>query len=179
MDDVFSDMTELIVVAGETGVGKTFVSGEIGDMLDAQVIHSDDLRHEIYDEPEYDVAESYVMYGEMFYRGRRALERGESVVLDATFSDTTSIDRAEHIANVNDADFTVVRVHCTDWQELRSRLEARPEDGAGLDVYHAVRERFDHIDRERVDIDTSESEADTVAQLYESLERVTASGLTR
>lgn len=162
-------MTELIVVAGETGVGKTFVSDEISEMLGALVIHSDDLRHEIYDEPEYDVAESYVMYGEMFYRARRCLEAEESVVLDATFSDETSIDRAEHIANVNDADFTIVRVHCTDWQELRSRLGARPDDGAGLDVYHAVRERFDHIDRERVDIDTSKSKADTVAQLYRKL----------
>lgn len=162
-------MTELIVVAGETGVGKTFVSEHIANHLGALVIHSDGLRHEIYDEPEYDVTESYVMYGEMFYRGRRSLEAGESVVLDATFSDSTSIDRAEHIANVNSAEFTIVRVHCTDWQELRSRLEGRPDDGAGVDVYHAVRDRFDHIDRERVDIDTAESNADTIEQIKRKL----------
>jgi len=162
-------MTQLIVVAGETGVGKTFVSEHIGLHLGALVIHSDELRHEIYDEPDYDVAESYVMYGEMFYRGRRYLESGKSVVLDATFSDSSSIDRAEHIANMTDSDFTVVRVHCTDWQELRARLEARPDDGAGVEVYRAVRERFDHIDRERVDIDTSESSADTVEQIRRKL----------
>jgi len=162
-------MTELIVVAGEPAVGKSFVSDEIGKLLGAEVFHSDEIRREITVEPDYDVRESYIVYGEMYYRGRRALERGESAVLDATFSDESSIDRAEHIASVTDSDFTIVRVNCTDWGELRERLDARPDDGAGIDVFHAVRDIFDHIDRERVDIDTSKSKADTVAQLSREL----------
>lgn len=160
---------ELIIVAGEPGVGKSFVADEIGKLHDATVFDSDELRHEIADEPVYNETESYLTYGEMFYRGRRALERGEDVVLDATFSTETTIDRAEHIADMTDSEFTIVRVHCNDWVELNRRLDERPDDGAGMDVYKKIRDRFEPIDRERVDIFNHTTKPDTISQLIHKL----------
>lgn len=158
-------MTRLVIVAGEPGVGKSSVATIISSGLDASVFRTDEIRQELFEEPQYDEDESYITYGEMFYRGRQSLEAGNDVVLDATFSRSHGRAQAEHIANMTDSQFTIVRVHCNDWSELRRRLQHRGADEAGVDVYHQIRDRFDHIDRARVDIFNHGPKASTRKQI--------------
>lgn len=163
-------MAELIIVTGEPGVGKSFVAQEINDRAGkSMVLATDEIRNELFDDPQHDNRESHITYDEMFYRGRVALQNGYSVVMDATFSLKIGRERAEHIANFYDAEFTIVRVHCNQWSELRSRLEARPEDGAGIDVHKQIADRFEPIYRDRVDIFTHVSKEETINQIEEKL----------
>lgn len=150
-----TDMTgELFIVTGEPGVGKSLVAETIADEYNNSVIYrTDEIRKELFEEPDYSSDESQITYDEMFYRARSGLKADKCVILDATFSLEEGRLRAEHIAEQTGAAFTIVRVHCNDQQEIRRRLRER--DGisdADLSIYRSIKESFEPIFRDRVDI---------------------------
>ncbi|MFI1991505.1 AAA family ATPase [Actinoplanes sp. NPDC020271] len=92
----------LILVGGPPATGKSTLAGQLADRLGATVVSSDRVRKELAGvDPGAGSAGTYGTgiytgkwtertYAEMLWRARQLLERGESVVLDATWT------RAEH-----------------------------------------------------------------------------------
>jgi aminoglycoside phosphotransferase family enzyme/predicted kinase/nucleotide-binding universal stress UspA family protein len=89
----------LVLVGGLPGTGKSTVAGGLGDRLGAVVLSSDRLRKEIADRTPTDPAgaayrdglyrpeHTEATYAEMLHRAEELLARGESVVLDASWTD--------------------------------------------------------------------------------------------
>lgn len=166
--------TQLVVICGEPGVGKSKVARIINSYIDGKLFATDAIRKQLFGaNPEYTQSESQAVYDEMFSRAMNALLRSKSVVLDATFMYEKGRERAEIIAerSSTDVNLSIIRVTC-DPTEAKKRIRERAENGdsesdAGVDVYQSIRDRFEPIERDHTVIDNSGDWIDTLISLRE------------
>jgi uncharacterized protein len=129
----------LVLVGGLPGSGKSTVAGWLADELGAVLLSSDRVRKELagldpvrhapvpYRSGIYSPAHSAATYVELLRRAEELLSRGESVVLDATWSAAEARDLATAVMERTYS--TLVRLHCTapaaiTEQRLRTRQGA-------------------------------------------------------
>jgi uncharacterized protein len=126
----------LTLVGGLPGTGKSTLATGISDALDWTLLRSDEVRkdlagiphdaqvHERFREGLYQPEVTAATYRELLTRARTALELGESVVLDATFSDRAWRQAAATLASVTSSD--LVELRCELGQaEAAARLAGR------------------------------------------------------
>jgi uncharacterized protein len=141
----------LILVGGLPGSGKSTLSGALADRLGVTLLSSDRLRKELAGIPAEQSAAA--RYGEGLYtpewtartyatlldRAAALLSSGESVVLDATWSDAGQREAALRAAERTSAD--LVALHCHVPSEVSvARLNSRPAgpSDAGPDIAAAM-----------------------------------------
>ncbi|MEV0304316.1 AAA family ATPase [Streptomyces prasinus] len=157
----------LTVVGGLPGRGKSTLSGALADRLGVTLLSSDRVRKELAGIPSEQSAAA--VYGEGLYtpewtartyatlldRAAALLSSGESVVLDATWSDPAQREAAQRVAERTSADLVALRCHVPD-DVSAARLSTRasgPSD-AGLDIATAMAAR-EPAWPEAVAVDTS------------------------
>ncbi|MER6096494.1 AAA family ATPase [Streptomyces sp. NPDC001728] len=144
----------LTLVGGLPGSGKSTLSGALADRLGVTLLSSDRLRKELagfpadrpasasYGEGLYTPEWTATTYAALLERAATLLSRGESVVLDATWSNAAQREAAHRVAERTSAD--LVALHCRIPDEMTAaRLEGRasgPSD-ADLDVANAMAAR--------------------------------------
>jgi aminoglycoside phosphotransferase family enzyme/adenylate kinase family enzyme len=113
----------LIAVGGAPGTGKSTLAGAVADRLNMVVLSSDRLRKELagidpmvhatagWQEGIYAPAWTRRTYAELLDRATALLARGESVVLDASWTDPAHRVLVEYVANTTYSNLTVLR--CT------------------------------------------------------------------
>ncbi|WP_081655649.1 AAA family ATPase [Halopiger goleimassiliensis] len=160
----------LIVYCGLPGVGKSVASAYTASNLPAERYRSDEVRKQLFPDPEYTSAETQATYDELLERARADLEAGSNVVLDATFRTTRLRERAATLADDAGADVVFTRVTC-DADVVETRLEERTNSvsDADLRVYNLVKESFEPLERDHVVIDNSGSLEETYRQIDRSL----------
>jgi predicted kinase len=155
----------LVVVCGLPGVGKTTVAERIADHVDGEILRTDVIRKELFDEPAYTDAETEAVYAELVERARDRVAGGTAVVLDATFADARfRADVRETGERVADG-FALVEVRC-DEPVVERRIERR--DGisdADFEVHLHFKELFDRIETDHVVVDNSGDQTETFAQV--------------
>jgi aminoglycoside phosphotransferase family enzyme/predicted kinase len=112
----------LALVGGLPGTGKTTVAGRLADEVGAVVLSSDRLRKELvglnpsapaaaaFGEGLYRPQRTDATYAELLHRAAALLGRGESVVLDASWTAKRHRDAAAHLARDVHAD--LVQLEC-------------------------------------------------------------------
>ncbi|MER7468652.1 AAA family ATPase [Streptomyces sp. NPDC097981] len=112
----------LTLVGGLPGSGKSTLSGALADRLGVTLLSSDRLRKELagipaeesasagYGEGLYTPERTHDTYAALLERASALLSSGESVVLDATWSDTGQREAAHRVAELAGAD--LVALHC-------------------------------------------------------------------
>ena len=138
----------LVLVGGLPGTGKSTVSATVGERLRYPVLRSDEIRKELagippltaasagYREGIYGEASTAATYETLLLRARESLEQGQSVVLDASFTDHRWRDAAWLVAEQTTSD--LVAVQCVAPAEVAaSRLRGR---AAGTDPSDATPE---------------------------------------
>ncbi|GAA0808272.1 bifunctional aminoglycoside phosphotransferase/ATP-binding protein [Spirilliplanes yamanashiensis] len=126
----------LVLVGGTPGTGKSTLAGRLADRLGAVVLASDRLRKELagvdpgraaaapYRQGIYTADWTRRTYDLMLTRARRLLERGETVVLDASW--TQAAHRAAARALAADTRSTLAELRCTAGPaEVAERLARR------------------------------------------------------
>ncbi len=186
LTDALKLRPRLILFAGIMGSGKTKHSDELGRATGVRVVHSDVVRKRLAGlEPE---AEQHVPFGTGIYssewtertyaalieEARGELLRGNSIILDASWSKAVNRRLARAAAEEREALFAIVE--CTAPEKtLRARL-SRPDrsvtDGRIelLDDQRKAYEQIDDAEAERyVKIDTSGNFEEVAAQTYGAL----------
>ena len=112
---------QLVLIGGLPGTGKTTLASALGDELGWTVLRSDEVRKELagldplehvtvpYRDSLYSSAMTDATYRELRSRAGLLLRRGESVVLDASFSTARSRVDAAAVAAESAADLTELR----------------------------------------------------------------------
>jgi len=118
----------LILVGGSPGTGKSSLARRLGDARAWTVLCSDEIRREGADrdtaDDRYDDTHRDAVYAAMADRTRSALQRGETVVLDASFGLGRWRDQVRAVAGELDAD--VIEVRCmVDVETARARVADR------------------------------------------------------
>ncbi|MET7682335.1 AAA family ATPase [Streptomyces sp. NPDC005423] len=137
----------LTLVGGLPGSGKSTLSGALADRLGVTLLSSDRVRKELAGiPPEQSAAAGYGeglytpewtarTYATLLDRADTLLSAGESVVLDATWSDLAQREAARQVAERTSAELVALRCHVPD-DVSAARLSSRasgPSD-ADLDI---------------------------------------------
>ncbi|HLK60478.1 MAG TPA: AAA family ATPase, partial [Chthonomonadaceae bacterium] len=143
----------LLITVGFSGSGKSVVAGEVARRLPAFLLSSDAVRKAragmAADTPleieQYTPARRAEVYAALLERAGAILQRGEHVLLDATFLDPQQREAASRLARSHEAEFWVLGCRCPDSlirQRLRARRSAPGVSDADLRVYEQQRRTY-------------------------------------
>jgi predicted kinase len=125
----------LLVTCGLPGTWKTETSEEISRIKGYPILRSDLIRLEvlkgenIFDEKvASDMSKRTVVYDETFRRADEVLEKGDSVILDATFITQSLRRRAAEIAAKHNKTFVILETHCPQEVAIARILRRTKED---------------------------------------------------
>lgn len=145
----------LTVVGGLPGSGKSTLSGALADRLGVTLLSSDRTRKELagipaersaaagYGEGLYTPEWTAKTYATLLDRAAVLLSAGESVVLDATWSDTAQREAAQRVAERAGADLVALRCHVPDdvsAERLSTRAPGPSDADPGIAAAIAARE---------------------------------------
>ncbi len=125
----------LLITCGLPGTWKTETSEEISKIKGYPILRSDLIRLEmlkgedIFDEKvASDMSKRTMVYDETFRRADEALEKGDSVILDATFVTQSLRKRAAEIAARHNKTFVILQTHCPQEVAIARILRRTKED---------------------------------------------------
>jgi predicted kinase len=125
----------LLITCGLPGTWKTETSEEVSRIKGYPILRSDLIRLEvlkdenIFDEKvASDMSKRTMVYDETFRRADEALEKGDSVILDATFVTQSLRRRAAEIAARHNKTFVILQTHCPQEVAIARILRRTQED---------------------------------------------------
>jgi predicted kinase len=125
----------LLITCGLPGTWKTETSEEISRIKGYPILRSDLIRLEVlkgenvFDEKvASDMSKRTMVYDETFRRADEALEKGDSVILDATFVTQSLRKRAAEIAARHNKTFVILQTHCPQEVAIARILRRNKED---------------------------------------------------
>ena len=149
----------LVLVCGLPGVGKSTLAKALSEQLEAVYLSSDIIRRKMLEERTYSEQEKYKVYGNMVKEAERLLASGKTVVCDATFYKKKT--RMEMCEAAKRSSAEVFFVKCTlDEKSIEERMENRArlgnsESEATFRIYLKVKELFEEIEGEYLEVDTA------------------------
>ncbi|MDH3296413.1 MAG: AAA family ATPase, partial [Acidimicrobiia bacterium] len=166
----------LVLVGGKVGVGKSSVAERLARRLGATWLRTDEIRKTtaltgVDEKPSYDQAARDNVYREMLREAQALLSRGESVVMDATWSTERVRAWARDLAFQNEAELAELEV-ILPLDQAVERIVARvagddPSD-ATPEVAHELDKRFE-VWPQAVSVDNSGSLPSAVAAAVEAV----------
>jgi len=147
----------LLITCGLPGTWKTETSEEISRIKCYPILRSDLIRlqvlkgENIFDEKvASDMSKRTMVYDETFQRADEALERGDSVILDATFVTQSLRKRAAEIAAKHNKTFVILQTHCPQEVAIARILRRTQEDyesnALTEQAYLNNKKRFEEVD---------------------------------
>lgn len=147
------------VVCGMVATGKSTVAGALADSLSVRVLRSDIVRKQVFDrsrrksavvsfqEGIYTKEATALTYGRLLLEAQSVIEKGRSVVLDATFSREAQRREALRLAEETGAAIVFVECVCSE-ATIRQRLSERADGDSISDA------RVQHFDRLKAAFET-------------------------
>jgi len=125
----------LLITCGLPGTWKTETSEEISRIKGYPILRSDLIRLEVlkgdnvFDEKvASDMSKRTMVYDETFRRADEVLEKGNSVILDATFITQSLRRRAAEIAAKHNKTFVILQTYCPQEVAIARILRRNKED---------------------------------------------------
>ena len=125
----------LLITCGLPGTWKTETSEEISRIKGYPILRSDLIRLEVLKDEDIfdekvasDMSKRTMVYDETFRRADEALEKGDSVILDATFVSQSLRGRAAEIAAKHNKTFVILQTHCPQEVAIARILRRTQED---------------------------------------------------
>lgn len=160
-----SGSATLVAVCGLPGVGKSTVARQVAERVGAEVLRTDVVRKELFDDPGYTDAETAAVYDELLARAADHIAAGASVVLDATFKTRARREEVRDLAERLGAEFRLVHVVCEEAVVERRIAGREGVSDADFAVHRRFRERFDPVEMDHVRVDNSGTEAEARRQV--------------
>ena len=174
----------LWVVCGMPASGKSTIAKELAETLGVKVFRSDVIRKELFalqpyqrmdvpfEEGIYSKGASSLTYGKLLLLGQEEIERGYSVILDATYS--SRHERSEVFRLAKDMDTNLMFVECTCPEALlKQRLIRRDVTSSVSDArlrhFEQIKARFEPLNEVPVEMHIG---VDTERPLEESMEHI-------
>ena len=155
VDHLRAGRVGLVLVGGPPATGKTSVAREFGAWRDWVVLRSHEVRKELAGirPPRPPRRRSWpacttpamtsLTYGALLRRAQELLDRGESVVLDATWGDPVWRDEARCVAKLASADLAELRCAVPVAIAAKRAAHRQPDaSDAGPDIAVELAERF-------------------------------------
>jgi len=164
--------------------GKSTVAKALADALQIEVLHSDVVHKKLFDRQVFESQEeefgegmyrqdaTALTYGRLLLLAQEELERGRSVILDATFSREGQRREVLRLVEDRDADIVVVEYRCREAvirQRLRNRSNSPAISDARLKHLEEFKSRYEAPDEIpagiKITVNTERSLAETVEKI--------------
>jgi predicted kinase len=152
----------LIILAGLPGTGKTTIARELARQLDAVHIRIDSIEQAIRDSGVVTVSLDDAGYRAAYAVAEDNLRLGHTVVADSVNPVPATRAAWIDVANRAGVNFVQVEITCSDREEHRRRVEARPPDIRGHVVPtwpEVIAREYHPWNSERIVIDTAREDA--------------------
>jgi predicted kinase len=147
----------LLITCGLPGTWKTETSEEISKIKGYPILRSDLIRLEVlkgqdvFDEKvASDMGKRVSVYDEMFRRAENVAQKGESVILDATFVTQDLRRHAAEVAAKYKMTFVILQTHCSEEVSLRRISRRTKEDyesnALTPEAYYNNKKKFEPVD---------------------------------
>jgi len=148
-----------VAVSGLPGAGKSYFCSKLAERLPFVILESDSLRKVLFSTPDYSAKESQRLFRAVHSLIERLLERGVSLILDATNLSEQNREYLYSIAERSGVKLILVRVEAPD-EVVRQRMESRqenPESKSDADwmIYQRMKSSVEKIRRKHYVVDTS------------------------
>jgi predicted kinase len=148
-----------VAVSGLPGAGKSYFCSKLAERLPFAILESDALRKVLFSTPGYSAKESQYLFRAVHSLIERLLERGVSLILDATNLSEQNREYLYSIAEQSGVKLILVRVEAPD-EVVRRRLDSRqenPESKSDADwmIYQRMKSSVEKIRRKHFVVDTS------------------------
>jgi predicted kinase len=148
-----------VAVSGLPGAGKSYFCSKLAERLPFAILESDALRKVLFSTPGYSAKESQYLFRAVHSLIERLLERGVSLILDATNLSEQNREYLYSIAEQSGVKLILVRVEAPD-EVVRRRLDSRqenPESKSDADwmIYQRMKSSVEKIRRKHYVVDTS------------------------
>ena len=148
-----------VAVSGLPGSGKSYFCSKLAERLPFAILESDALRKVLFSNPDYSVKESQRLFRAVHSLIEKLLERGVSLILDATNLSEQNREYLYSIAERSGVKLILVRVEAPD-EVVRQRMESRqenPESKSDADwvIYQRMKSSVEKIQRKHYVVDTS------------------------
>lgn len=192
----------LLAVCGMPASGKSTIAKELAKSLDVKVFRSDVIRKELFglqsseqvdipfEQGIYSKVATSLTYGKLLLLAQDEIEKGCSVILDATYS--SRHQRSEVLRLARDMDVNIIFVECVCPEAvLKDRLLKREGissvSDASIHHFEQLKARFEPLDEVRdemhIRVETErpveESMQQALSQDYDLLSRQTAEAMKR
>jgi hypothetical protein len=166
-----------IVVSGLPGTGKSYFCRRLAERIPLLILESDALRKVLFPSPSYTRRESFRLFQACHCLIEELLQKGVSLVLDATNLEERHRERLYYIAEHLGAKLILVRVEAPP-EVVRQRLEQRlyrvdPEDKSEADwsVYQRMKRTAQKIRRNHFAVDTSKDITPVIDKIVREINR--------
>jgi hypothetical protein len=147
----------LLIACGLPGTWKTETTEEVAKIKSYPILRTDLIRKEvlknedIFDEKvASDMDKRKTVYDEMFKQADDSLNKGEGVILDATFVTQSLRKQAAAIAAKYDKTFVILQTHCPQEVSIRRILERTKDNYVSNalteQAYLNNKKRFEEVD---------------------------------
>lgn len=147
----------LLITCGLPGTWKSETSEEISRIKDYPILRSDLIRLEVLKDEDIfdekvasDMSKRTMVYDETFRRADEALNKCDSVILDATFITQSLRRRAAEIAAKHNKTFVILQTHCPQEIAIARILRRTQEDyesnALTEQAYLNNKKRFEKVD---------------------------------
>ena len=151
----------LIMVSGLPGTGKSYFCHKLAERLSFLILESDALRKQLFSKPSYSMKESMYLFSVIYQLIENLLEKGVSLILDATNLEERHRERLYNITERLNVKLIMVRVKAPP-ELVEKRLNKRAErkalgDNSDADwaVYQKMQTADERIRRNHFTVDTS------------------------
>ncbi len=149
----------LLITCGLPGTWKTETSEEVSKIKGYPILRSDLIRLEVLrgedvfnEKVASDMSKRTMVYDETFRRADEALDKGDSVILDATFVSQSLRRRAAEIAAKHNKTFVILQTHCPQEVAIARILRRTKEDyesnALTEQAYLNNKKKFEEVDLE-------------------------------
>jgi predicted kinase len=166
-----------IVVSGLPGTGKSYLSRRLAERLSYPILESDALRKQLFPAPTYSAIESGILFRAIHRLIEGRLDKGISLILDATNLTERYRERLYNIAERHHARLIIAHTKAPP-EVVRERLKNRTEkihngdsSDADWDVYLKLSATAEKIRRKHFAIDTSKDITQSVEKIVREAKR--------
>ncbi|MBI4188243.1 MAG: ATP-binding protein [Chloroflexi bacterium] len=150
----------LVAVSGLPGSGKSYFSRRLAERLPFVILESDTLRKVLFPSPSYDLKENSYLFRVIHHLIEKLLNKGISLILDATNLSERHREYLYHIADRLEVRLILVRIAAPP-EVVRGRLEKRlknqeSKSDADWTVYQKMKSSVERIRRKHYVVDTSQ-----------------------
>ena len=160
------NMANLIIMCGNTGVGKTYIANLISQKTGYKHIRGSEVMAESGEKPPEPWPHEFRVrnYERMFDKARPLLENGESVILDSLFNREEFRKGAKKLAEETGSNYIPIEVICDEKivsKRLYERVRDKSRGGAPHFEIHKLRgKEFEPIKEPHYIIDNSSGDVE-------------------